>query len=253
MALTVDRELPTDEAHDLLALTREIADAELAPNAATYEAEKRFPRETFRTLGKAGLLGLAYPEEHGGGGQPYAVYLQVLEELAASWLSVGIGVSVHTLACHPLAVFGTDEQRAEWLPDQLGGELLGAYCLSEPHSGSDAAALQTRAVHDGNDYLVTGTKAWITHGGVADFYSVMTERLTTDRAASPVYSSLGIFLGCRPRLRSERWPPMPVTPRRSCSMARAFRLNDGSVPRGRVSKLPWLRWTADAWVSLPAR
>jgi alkylation response protein AidB-like acyl-CoA dehydrogenase len=174
VALTVERDLPTDEAHALLELTRELADAELAPHAATYEAEKRFPRETFRTLGKAGLLGLAYPEEHGGGGQPYAVYLQMLEELAASWLSVGIGVSVHTLACHPLAVFGTDEQRERWLPELLGGELLGAYCLSEPQSGSDAAALQTRAVLDGSDYVVNGTKAWITHGGVADFYAIMT-------------------------------------------------------------------------------
>ncbi len=174
MALTVERDLPTDEAHALLELTRELADAELAPHAATYEAEKRFPRETFRTLGKAGLLGLAYPEEHGGGGQPYAVYLQMLEELAASWLSVGIGVSVHTLACHPLAVFGTDEQRERWLPELLGGELLGAYCLSEPQSGSDAAALQTRAVLTGDNYVVTGTKSWITHGGVADFYAIMT-------------------------------------------------------------------------------
>ncbi len=174
MALTVDRELPTEEARELIALTREIADAELAPHAATYEAEKRFPRETFRTLGKSGLLGLAYPEEHGGGGQPYAVYLQVLEELAAAWLSVGIGVSVHTLACHPLAVYGTADQQQRWLPELLGGELLGAYCLSEPQSGSDAAALQTSAVLDGDDYVVTGTKAWISHGGVADFYAVMT-------------------------------------------------------------------------------
>ncbi len=174
MALTVERELPTDEAHELIALTREIADAELAPHAATFEAEKRFPRETFRTLGKSGLLGLAYPEEHGGGGQPYAVYLQVLEELAAAWLSVGIGVSVHTLACHPLALYGTREQQDRWLSELLGGELLGAYCLSEPQSGSDAAALQTRALLDGDDYVVTGTKAWITHGGVADFYAVMT-------------------------------------------------------------------------------
>jgi alkylation response protein AidB-like acyl-CoA dehydrogenase len=174
MALTVERELPTDEAHELLALTRELADAELGPHASTFESEKRFPRDTFRTLGKAGLLGLAYPEEHGGGGQPYVVYLQVLEELAAAWLSVGIGVSVHTLSCHPVAMYGTDEQRDRWLPEMLGGELLGAYCLSEPQSGSDAAALQTRAVLEGEEYVVTGTKAWITHGGEADFYALMT-------------------------------------------------------------------------------
>ena len=173
MPSTVERILPTPEAYDLLELTRELAAAELAPVAAEHEQAKRFPRDVFRTLGKAGLLGLAYPEEHGGGGQPYEVYLQVLEELAGAWTSVGIGVSVHTLACHPLARFGTDEQRDRWLPEMLGGELLGAYCLSEPASGSDAAALTTRAVRDGDAYTVNGTKAWITHGGVADFYNLL--------------------------------------------------------------------------------
>ena len=170
---TVDRSLPTDEARTLLDLTREIAVEELAPKAATYEAEGRFPREVFRLLGRSGLLGLPYAEEYGGGEQPYEVYLQVLEELSSAWLTVGLGVSVHTLCCFPLAAFGSDEQRKRWLPDMVGGELLGAYCLSEPQSGSDAAALRTRAVRDGDEYVVDGTKAWITHGGVADFYNVL--------------------------------------------------------------------------------
>jgi len=177
MTHPVTRVLPTEEAGQLLELTRELAAAELAPLAAQYEHDKRFPREVFRTLGRAGLLGLAYPETYGGGGQPYEVYLQVLEELAAAWLSVGIGVSVHTLACHPVANYGTQAQRERWLPDMLGGQLLGAYCLSEPGSGSDAAALSTRAVLDGDpesgDWVVDGTKAWITHGGVADFYNLL--------------------------------------------------------------------------------
>lgn len=173
MATAVHRTLPTEEAEALLGLTREIAAAELAPRAAQDEHDKRFPRDVYHTLGQAGLLGLAYPEELGGGGQPYEVYLQVLEELASAWLSVGIGVSVHTLACHPLAHFGTPEQQQRWLPEMLGGDLLGAYCLSEPQSGSDAAALQTKAVLAGEEYVVTGTKAWITHGGEADFYNLM--------------------------------------------------------------------------------
>jgi len=169
----IDRELPTDEARALLDLVREIAAAELAPRVDAAEAAAEFPRDVYRTLGDAGLLGLAYPEEHGGGGQPYAVYLQALEELARAWLSVGIGVSVHTLACFPLAQYGTAEQKERWLPEMLGGTLLGAYCLSEPGSGSDAAALVTRAVPDGDSYVVDGVKAWITHGGVADFYNLM--------------------------------------------------------------------------------
>jgi alkylation response protein AidB-like acyl-CoA dehydrogenase len=169
----VERHLPTEEATALLDLTRELVREELAPIASAYEAESRFPRDVFNTLGKAGLLGLPYPEEYGGGGQPFEVYLQVVEELAIGWATIAEGVSVHTLACFPLAAFGTDEQRRRWLPDLVGGELLGAYCLSEPESGSDAAAMTTRAVRAGDDYVVNGTKAWITHGGEADFYALM--------------------------------------------------------------------------------
>jgi len=180
----VERHLPTEEARALLGLTRELVRDELAPKASTYEAESRFPREVFRTLGKAGLLGLPYPEEYGGGGQPFEVYLQVVEELAIGWATIAEGVSVHTLACFPLAAFGTDEQRNRWLPDLVGGELLGAYCLSEPESGSDAAAMSTRAVLDDDTYVVNGTKAWITHGGEADFYALMCR--TSDDGAKGI-------------------------------------------------------------------
>ncbi|SCL27266.1 acyl-CoA dehydrogenase family protein [Micromonospora inyonensis] len=169
--MTVDRILPTDEAHDLLELATDLADRELAPRAADFEARAEFPREVLRTLGRAGLLGLPYPEEYGGAAQPYEVYLQVLEILASRWLAVAEAVSVHTLACFPVAQYGSDELRKR-LPDMLGGELLGAYCLSEPQGGSDAASLTTRAVRDGDEYVVSGTKAWITHAHSADFYNV---------------------------------------------------------------------------------
>lgn len=168
----VDRQLPTDEARDLIALVRDMARREIAPDAAEEEDAGRFPRELFGLLSESGLLGLPYDVAHGGGGQPYEVYLQVLEELAMARLTVGLGVSVHTLACHALANHGTEAQRAAHLPAMLGGGLLGAYCLSEPSSGSDAAALRTKAVRQGDDWIVTGTKAWTTHGGVADFYTV---------------------------------------------------------------------------------
>ncbi|MDQ1689148.1 MAG: hypothetical protein QOK42_2123 [Frankiaceae bacterium] len=171
--MPVSRQLPSDEARSLLELTRELAVAELDPRVEAAEEAGEFPREVFRTLGKAGLLGLAYPEEYGGAAQPYETYLQVLEELASHWLAVALGVSVHTLACYPVAAFGSDEQKARWLPEMVGGEQLGAYCLSEPNSGSDAAALSTRAKREGDEYVVNGVKAWITHGGVADFYNLM--------------------------------------------------------------------------------
>ncbi|TQM81381.1 hypothetical protein FHX81_3746 [Saccharothrix saharensis] len=171
--MPAERLLPTTEAEDLLALVREIARDELAPHAAEAEEHSRFPREAFRLLGKTGLLGLPYPERFGGGEQPYEVYLQALEEIASAWMSVGVGLSVHIMSSYALATFGSEEQKARWLPDVVAGDQLGGYALSEAHAGSDAGALSTRAVRDGDHYTVTGTKAWITHAGVADFYTLM--------------------------------------------------------------------------------
>ncbi|WP_306337274.1 acyl-CoA dehydrogenase family protein [Streptomyces sp. KL118A] len=170
---SVERQLPTDEARGLLSLVRDIAQREIAPKTAEEEDAGHFPREVFTLLSESGLLGLPYDSEFGGGDQPYEVYLQVLEELAAARLTVGLGVSVHSLSCHALAGYGTKEQQNDHLPAMLGGGLLGAYCLSEPASGSDAASLRTKAVKDGDDWVISGTKAWITHGGVADFYTVL--------------------------------------------------------------------------------
>ena len=196
--MDVTRTLPTEEAAELLALTREIAAAELAPRVAEAEETGRFPREELRTLGRSGLLSLPFDEEFGGGGQPYEVYLQVLEELSRAWLALGISVSVHALACFPLATAGSRQQQDQWLPDMLSGETLGAYCLSEPHSGSDAAALSTRAEREGDAYRVNGSKAWITHGGVADFYNVMVR--TSDDGARGI--SCLLIPGDAPGLRS---------------------------------------------------
>ena len=178
--MPASRVLPTEEATALLALTRDIVSRELLPKVAEAEATETFPREVFRTLGRAGLLSLPYDEEYGGGGQPYEVYLQVVEEIATAWASVGVGTSVHALSCFGLATHGTEEQKRTFLPDMLSGELLGAYCLSEPHAGSDPAAMTTRARRDGDDYVITGAKAWTTHGGEADFYKVMA-RTSDDR------------------------------------------------------------------------
>ncbi|WP_367132771.1 acyl-CoA dehydrogenase family protein [Saccharothrix sp. HUAS TT1] len=171
--MPAERLLPTTEAEDLLALVREIARDELAPHAADAEEHERFPRDEFRLLGKTGLLGLPYPERFGGGEQPYEVYLQALEEVASAWMSVAVGLSVHVMSSYALATFGTEEQQSRWLPDALAGDQLGGYALSEAHAGSDAGALSTRAVRSGDHYAVNGTKAWITHAGVADFYTLM--------------------------------------------------------------------------------
>jgi len=153
-------------------MVRSFAAAELAPAAAEAEESARFPREAFRTLGSLGLLGMPYPESHGGGGQSYEVYLQVLEELAGAWASVGVGLSVHVMSCFPLAGRGTPEQQERWLPEMFAGGLLGGYCLSEADAGSDPAAMSTRATRSGNSWRISGSKTWVTHGGEADFYTL---------------------------------------------------------------------------------
>jgi len=168
----VDRELPSAEAADLLDLTRDLVTRELAPRADQAEAAHSFPRELIAHLGELGLLSLPYPEEFGGGGQPAVVYLQVLEELARGWATIALSTSVHVLSCSGIAEFGTDEQRKRFLPEMLGGATLGAYCLSESHAGSDAGAMRTRAVRQGDEYVISGDKAWITHGPLADFMLV---------------------------------------------------------------------------------
>jgi hypothetical protein len=162
----------SDEQRALLDLVREVAAREIAPHADAWERAGEFPRPAFDALGKAGLLGLPYPEEYGGGGQPYRAYLLVVEELARSLLSVGVGTSVQTLTIFPTFAHGTEEQRGRWMPPACAGEWLGSYCLSEPGSGSDAAALVTRARRADGDWVLSGTKAWVTHGGESDYYVV---------------------------------------------------------------------------------
>ncbi|OKH62938.1 acyl-CoA dehydrogenase [Mycobacterium sp. SWH-M5] len=170
--MSVDRLLPSEEARDLIALTREVADKVLDPIVDEHERNETYPEGVFAQLGAAGLLSLPQPEEWGGGGQPYEVYLQVLEEIAARWAAVAVAVSVHSLSSHPLLVFGTDEQKQRWLPGMLSGDQIGAYSLSEPQAGSDAAALRCAAKRDGDSFVLNGSKAWITHGGRADFYTL---------------------------------------------------------------------------------
>ena len=175
------RLLPSEEAHDLIDLTREICDKELRPKVDAAEAaaaaDPQFPREVYRVLGRAGLLSLPYAEELGGGGQPYEVYLQVVEEIASAWMSVAVGVSVHSLTAYPLAMHGTDAQKESLLTGMLSGDQLGAYCLSEPLAGSDIGSMTTRATRagdgdgDGAGWTVKGRKAWISHAGHADYYT----------------------------------------------------------------------------------
>ncbi|MGC4110558.1 MAG: acyl-CoA dehydrogenase family protein [Nocardioides sp.] len=173
MGTTVERLLPTEDdgvSAALLELTREIATQELAPQVHEAEEKGEFPEAAYRLLGRSGLLSLPFPEEYGGGAQPYETYLQVVEEIATAWPSVGVGISVHTLTANVVESNGDDELKKKWLPRMLGGDWLGAYCLSEPQAGSDVSGIRTRAVREGDEYVVTGAKQWISNGSCADYY-----------------------------------------------------------------------------------
>src|SRR5258708_6536419 len=143
--MPVDRLLPSDDAVELIALTRDICDKVLDPIVDAHEKAETYPENVFTQLGAAGLLSPPQPEEGGGGGGSYEGYLQVLEEIAARWAAGAVAVSVHSLSSHPLLAFGTEEQKGRWLPGMLSGEQIGAYSLSEPQAGSDAAALRCAA------------------------------------------------------------------------------------------------------------
>ncbi len=162
--------MPGEDAEALLQLTRDICERELAPEVDAAEERGEFPAAAYALLGKSGLLSLPFPEELGGGEQPYEVYLQVVEEIATAWPSVGVGTSVHSLTAGVVQTNASAEQCAEWLPRMLGGDWLGAYCLSEPQAGSDVSGIRTKAVREGDEYVVTGTKQWISNGSCADYY-----------------------------------------------------------------------------------
>jgi len=163
----VDLEL-TAEQRDLQELTREFVAREIEPNAAAWDRERRFPVETIAKLGELGLLGICIPEELGGAGAGFVAYILALEELSRGDAGVGVTVAVHTSAVTlPIVQFGSAEQRERFVPPLAHGDALGAFALTEPQSGSDAASLRTIAEPSGDGWRVTGTKQWITNGGFA--------------------------------------------------------------------------------------
>jgi butyryl-CoA dehydrogenase len=158
-----------DEEQALLRdMARDFAQNELVPRATRHDREARLDPEVLAKLAELGMLGLTVPEEHGGSALGNLALCLVLEELNRGCASTGVTVSVHnSLVCSPLAKYGTAEQKAAWLPRLARGEILGAYALTEPGSGSDAAALETRAVRQGDEWVIDGTKIWVTTGSMA--------------------------------------------------------------------------------------
>jgi len=155
----------TEDQREIQTLARELAEAEIAPNAGEWDRQHGFPRELFDTLAGVGLLGVCVPEEYGGAGADFVSYILVLEELSRADAGVGVTVAVHTSAVTlPILTFGSDEQRSRFVPALARGEAIGAFALTEPEAGSDAGSLQTAAKPSGDGWRISGSKQWITNG-----------------------------------------------------------------------------------------
>ena len=179
--MPADLRLLDEDQRDLAAMVREFATKEAGPASIGYEERSEDPVALYRQLADLGLTGIPFPEEYGGGGQPYGTYLLVIEELARSYLALAIGLSVHSLCAFAVNEFGTDAQRKEVLSKLCSGEWYGAYSLSEPSSGSDAAALTSKAVRSDGGYLLNGSKVFCTRGAEADAVLMMAR--TGDESA----------------------------------------------------------------------
>jgi butyryl-CoA dehydrogenase len=188
-----DAEL-SEEERLLQATAREFAEREVAPGAIERDEAERFDRSIFQKMGGLGLTAAPIPESAGGAGFSYLGWTLVMEELGAADMATAVTLSVHILSQYPVVTWGTDEQRARWLPPMLAGEALGAFALTEPHAGSDAAAIRTRAERVGpadapTAYRLTGTKIWISNAPEADRYLVFA---SLDPGAGP--STITAFL-----------------------------------------------------------
>jgi alkylation response protein AidB-like acyl-CoA dehydrogenase len=149
---------------ELLAVVRRFRDEMIIPAAARYDAEDLYPEPIVETMKELGLFGITVPPEYGGLGLDVLTYAQIVEELSYGWMSVSGFLNTHFMGCFLIEQFGTEEQKQRFLPRMATGEIRAAYSLSEPDAGSDVAAICTRAVRDGDDYVVNGTKMWLTNG-----------------------------------------------------------------------------------------
>ena len=168
-----------EEEQEILDMLHDFAVKEVAPKAAEVDEEEKFPEETWHKLAEMGMMGVPFPEEYGGAGLSYMTYIGVCEELAKHCATTSVMVSAHTsLCCWPIAEYGTDEQKQKYLPGLLSGEKLGAFALTEPGAGTDAAMQKTVAEEKDDHYVLNGSKVFITNAGFANVFVVfaMTDK-----------------------------------------------------------------------------
>jgi butyryl-CoA dehydrogenase len=171
----------TEEHRMIRRMVRDFAEREIAPRAEEIDETDRFPDDLFRRMGALGILGMPFPEEYGGSGSSYTSLIIALEEIARVSGSMAITLDAHTsLCCEPIYLFGTEAQKRKYLTPLATGEKIGAFGLTEPEAGSDAGATRTRAVRDGDEWVINGQKIFITNGSIADV-SVVTAKTDPDK------------------------------------------------------------------------
>src|SRR5437899_9204253 len=169
----------TDDQKQIRDMVREFAESEIKPHVMEWDEAQAFPLETVKKLGELGMLGAIFPEQYGGAALSYVDYVNIIEELGVVDSGIGLTVAAHnSLGSGHIYLTGGEEQKKKWLPKLTSGEWLGAWGLTEPGSGSDAAGMRTTAVKDGNEWVLNGTKNFITNASYADI-SVVT--VVTDR------------------------------------------------------------------------
>ena len=184
----------TEDQRDILTAVREFVDAEIIPVANELEHADEYPQAIVDGLKEMGVFGLMIPEEYGGLGESLLTYALVVEEIARGWMSVSGVINTHFIVAYMLMQHGTDEQKALYLPRMATGEVRGAFSMSEPGCGSDVSAITSKAVRDGDEWVLNGAKMWLTNGGSSTLVAVLVR---TDAEADPsasVYKKMSTVL-----------------------------------------------------------
>jgi alkylation response protein AidB-like acyl-CoA dehydrogenase len=180
----------TEDQDAIVKAVREFVEQEVYPVAEDLEARDEFPEKIVEQMKEMGLFGLTVPEEFGGAGMDLMTYALVVAELSRGWMSLSGVLNTHFMGVYLLTKHGTDEQKRRWLPRMASGELRAALSMSEPEAGSDVQAIKCRAVRDGDDYVVTGTKMWVTNGLRAGLVVLLCK---TDPQADPPYKGMSLL------------------------------------------------------------
>ena len=200
----------TEDQRDILQAVHDFVEAEIIPNAQELEHSDTYPEEIVEGMKAMGIFGLMIPEEYGGLGESLLTYALCVEEIARGWMSVSGIVNTHFIVAYMLKQHGTDEQKAYFLPKMAAGETRGAFSMSEPHCGSDVAAIKSKAVRDGDDYVLDGQKMWLTNGGTSSLVATLVRTDDEAPAGANVYKRMTTFLIEKPAGFGEVLPGLTI-------------------------------------------